>query len=223
MRWAFGTVPVLLLTAVFLSSGVWAPPLARSLVCRENLAPSDAIFVENFDPSYLLFERAAIVQRAKLSAKVLVPAQASAHDPHRALPVSAAVAELMARFARLQNVEIISLREIEPYTLNAAYQLRRYLVEKRLRSIIVVAPAFRSQRSSLVYEAVLLPAGIAVHCVPVFGPHTPDNWASSWHGIATVSQQLVKLQFYRFHVLRTVIGASSLDSQAGVALRGRRD
>ena len=47
--------------------------IGRSLVCDASLAPSDAILVENFDPDYLLFERARQLRRAGLAARVLVP------------------------------------------------------------------------------------------------------------------------------------------------------
>ena len=29
----------------------------------------------------------------------------------------------------------------------------------------------------------------------------PDNWTSSWHGIQDVTEQFIKLQYYRFYVL----------------------
>ena len=67
--------------------------------------------------------------------------------------------------------------------------------------VIVVTPAFRSRRSVLVYRTVLRPAGIEVHCVPVVGTYRPDNWTSSWHGIQDVTEQFIKLQYYRFYVL----------------------
>jgi hypothetical protein len=61
----------------------------------------------------------------------------------------------MAWMARLQAPEILSIQILEPVSLNAAYQVR----DERLRSVIVVTDDFRSQRSSLVYHAVLEPAG----------------------------------------------------------------
>jgi hypothetical protein len=198
--WRLVACFVLLLTA-FLTRDFWIPSIGWSLVCDEETAPSDAIFVENFDPSYLLFERAADLQQTGLAARVLVPAQVSDRDSELTNPVSRGIAELMGRLARVQNPEIIAIREVEPYSLNAAYQLRTFLTKEHLGSVVVVVPAFRSRRSSLVYQAVLRPAGIQVHCLPVFGNHTPENWTTTWHGIQTVIEQLVKLQFYRFWVL----------------------
>src|SRR3989442_12862909 len=129
-----------------LTRGFWIPSLGRSLTCTEEVGPSDAILVENFDPNYLLFERAAALEKAGLSAKVLVPTEASQDDPEVADTVSQGIAELMARVAQVQSLKIVPTREIEPITLNAAYQIRDFLTKERLRSVIVVTPAFRSRR-----------------------------------------------------------------------------
>jgi hypothetical protein len=45
--------------------------------------------------------------------------------------------------------------------------------------------------------------GIKVHCVPVFGQKSPANWTKTWHGIQDVTEQFLKLQYYRFYVLWT--------------------
>jgi len=192
-----------------LTRGFWIPSLGRSLTCTEEVGPSDAILVENFDPNYLLFERAAALEKAGLSAKVLVPTEASQDDPEVADTVSQGIAELMARVAQVQSLKIVPTREIEPITLNAAYQIRDFLTKERLRSVIVVTPAFRSRRSSLVYRAVLRPAGIQVYCMPVFGDNTPENWTATWHGIEDVTEQFIKLQFYRFYVLPLARGGAA--------------
>src|SRR5207244_12148277 len=125
------------------------------LVCTEKLAPSDAILLENFDPSYLVFERAAYLQQARPSARVLVPVPTTGPDSDVPSPVSQGIAELMARIARLDNIQIIAVRETEPYELSVAYQIRDFLMREHLRSVLVIAPAFRSRRSSLVYTTLL--------------------------------------------------------------------
>ena len=193
---------MLCVSVAAVTRGVWLSTIGRSLVCRERVGVTDAILVENFDINYQVFERAAALQRAGLASRILVPAQASRDDPGFANPISRDIAELMADHARAPGVEIIPIKEIEPYTLNAAYQIRDFLVREHLRSVLVVVPALRSERSSLVYRAVLTPAGIDVGCAPVVGDHSPDNWTSSWHGIQAVTEQFIKLQYYRFHVLR---------------------
>src|SRR2546425_1295089 len=152
---------VVLVLSGFLTRGLWVPQIGRSLVCVEDLAPSDAILVENLDPNYLLFERAEALQRARMARRTLVPVEA-AHDAEVANPVSKGVAELMARQARLKDWEIILLRQAEPISLNTATQIRDHLVGNHIKSLIVVTSGFRSRRSSLVYRAVLGAAGTQV-------------------------------------------------------------
>ena len=91
--------------------------------------------------------------------------------------------------------------DVEPIALNAARQLRNYAVRNNIKSVMVVAPAFRSRRSLLVYQSVLGPSGVTLKCVPVFGLTTSETWAKSWHGIQGVAEQFFKLQYYRLYVL----------------------
>ncbi len=58
--------------ALWLTSGWWTVDIAHSLVCDASLAPSDAILVENFESTYVVFERAAQLRRARLASRVLV-------------------------------------------------------------------------------------------------------------------------------------------------------
>ena len=192
----------MLIVAIFIVSlthGLWVSTIGHSLVCREGVGHSDAIVAENFDPNYLVFERAAALEKAGLSARVLVPTPTSRYP--EVGTVETGIAELMARVARIQRLEIVPIRQTEPISLNAAYQIRDFLTTEHLRSVILVTPGFRSRRSSLIYDAVLKPAGIQIHCVPVFGQHSSGNWTGTWHGIEEVTEQFVKLQFYRFYVL----------------------
>src|SRR5262245_17712302 len=188
---------MLIVLLVSVTRGFWMLRIGQSLVCAEEIAPSDVILVENFDPHYLVFERAAALHKAGLAARVVVPTQASS-DPEIANLVSQGIAELMARVAWLQNVEILPVQIPEPISLNAAYQIRDFLTKEHLRSVIVVTDGFRSKRSALVYHVVLGPAGIKVGCMPVFGVNTPKNWTVTWHGIEEVTEQFLKLQYYRF-------------------------
>ena len=193
----------LLLLGILLVSvtrGFWMLRIGQSLVCPEEMGQSDGIMVENFDPDYRLFERAAALHKAGFAARILVPTSAS-RDPARPSTVSKGIVDVMSHVARMHEPEIIPIQAIEPISLHAAYQIRDFLTKEHLKSVIVVTPGFRSQRSSLVYHAVLDPAGIQVYCVPVFGQTTPENWTATWHGIQDVTEQFLKLQFYRFHVL----------------------
>ncbi len=111
-------------------------------------------------------------------------------------------ADVMIRIAHLKNVEMIPVREqIEPISLNVAYQIRDYVTAEHIRSVLVVTAGFRAKRASLIYEAILGEAGVAVSCVPVFGRTTPENWIGTWHGIQEVVLQFLKLTYYRIYVL----------------------
>jgi hypothetical protein len=189
---------MLLLTS--LTRGVWVPGIGRSLACTETIDRADAILVDNFEENYLLFERAAELQKAGMGPRVLVPTDMSS-DSGRPSVVTSGIVELMARVAWLQAWETIPVREIEPISLNAAYQIREVLTKERIRSVVVVSPGFRSRRSSLIYRSVFGQAGVAVSCAPVFGQKSPETWTTTWHGIQEVSEQFLKLQYYRFYVL----------------------
>ena len=193
---------LILLTLGWITRGLWLAAIARSLVCIEGVRSSDAILVENFNPDYELFERAAALQQAGVAPRVLVPTRTEDGTSDRANLVAQAIAELMARTARVRNVEIVPIHEREPFSLNAAYQMRDFLAKERLRSVVVVSPAFRSRRTSFVYTTALEGSGLTVSCQPVLiGSHTTENWTTTWHGIEVVSEQLVKLQWYRFYIL----------------------
>jgi len=182
--------------------------IGQSLICDEQIPPSDALLVENFDPNFIVFERTAALQKSGVAPRVLVPIPADNNsDPKLdynsevSNMVSKAVAEVMARVAHVPNIEMIPIQEIEPISLNAARQIRDFLTREQVRSIVVVTPDFRSRRSFLVYSTVLEPAGISVGCVPAFGAKTVQNWSDTWHGLQEVGLEFLKLQYYRFYVL----------------------
>src|SRR5437867_4872602 len=118
---ALGLLVVILATT--LTSRFWTAQIARSLTCAESLAPSDAMLVENFDPHYLLFERAAELEKDGLAPLTLVPVETS-HEPNVANPVSLGIAEVMARQARLRRWRVVLMTTTEPISLNAALQMR---------------------------------------------------------------------------------------------------
>jgi hypothetical protein len=206
----------LVIVALWLTSGRWTTGIARSLVCDESLAPSDAILVENFDPDYLLFERARNLRRAGLAARVLVPIRT---DPGTQEPndVALGIAEVMATISKVGSIELVPIREVEPISLNAARDVGRFLEREHIDSVIVVTPLFRSRRSALVYEATLGRAGVSMRCQPVSGSRSVSNWTSSWHGIQQVVEQWLKLQYYRLYVLPFRLATQTAD--AGQQLR----
>jgi hypothetical protein len=198
-RLALATFMVLLL---FLTQGLWLAMIGRALICpHQQIRSGDAILIDNFESNYLVFERAAELRARGTAHRVLIPTQASSDDSGAPNVLFAGIVDVMARISRLHDPELISVREIEPISLNAAYQIRDFLTKEHLRSIIVVTPAFRSGRSALIYSEVFGAAGITTYCEPVFGELTPDNWSQTWHGIQQVTEQYLKLQYYRFYVL----------------------
>jgi hypothetical protein len=200
--WTFRlSVLVVFISIALLARNVLSDRIGKSLVCEEHADRSDAILVENFDPEYLVFERAATLKRQGVASRVFVPVSASA-DPEYPDASSSGIVGEFARVAHLANLTPIPIRQTEPITLNAAIDVRDFFLKEHIRSVVFVTPGFRSQRSVLVYEKIFTPAGIKFGCVPVFGNQTPDNWTTSWHGIQDVVLQLGKLQYYRFYVLR---------------------
>jgi hypothetical protein len=188
-----------LIVTVTVTKSFWATRLAQSLVCAAETPHSDALLLENFDPDYLVFERAEALERAGIASRAFVPAATGEEGEPNA--VDKGTVELMAGIARLSNFEIVPVRVTEPISLNAAVQIRDELIKKQIRSVIVVSPGFRSRRSALIYSTVLKPAGIRVSCDPVFGTSTPATWTQTWHGIQGVLEHSVKLLYYRFWVL----------------------
>lgn len=195
-------IVLLALLVVPVTRSFWSMRIGQSLTCTEKIGRSDIMLVDNIDPDYLLFERAATLHKAGLASRVLIPVQVS-HDSERANSVAIGIAELMARVAQVHAPEIMPIRASEPISLNAAYQISDFLTREHLRAVIVITPGFRSKRSSLIYQAVLARAGITVYCVPVFVGAALEDWTHSWHGMQEVGDQFLKLQFYRFYVLRT--------------------
>lgn len=200
--WTFRILAfVLLVAAIAGTRGWWERAVAGSLTCREDLAQSDALLLENFDPDYLVFERASALLRDGVTRRVFVPVpKGRTDDPEAPNRISAGLAELMAQVAHLPAFELIPVVEREPITLNVAQQVRERLTRAGVRTVTVVSPGFRSRRSVMIYATAFAPA-ITVRCVPVFGLNTPANWTRRWHGIQEVGLQFLKLQYYRFWVL----------------------
>jgi hypothetical protein len=209
-----GLISLLTIGAVWLTTPLWATAIGRSLICSEDVAPSDAMLLENFDPNFLVFERAAELEKAGLSRMAFVPVEAS--EPPALNPVSMGIADVMVRQARLRSWRAIPILQTEPITLNAAVQIRPRLAAEKVTSVMILTPLFRSQRSLLVYRATFGPHGIIVRCVPVSRGGSPASWTKSWHGVQQVLEEFIKLQYYRFYVLpfRTVRGAGAYCERA---------
>ena len=181
--------------------GSWIPATAQSLICREDIRPSDLILVDNSDADYLAFEHAANLRKSGMAPRVAVPTQEDPHNPDAANSMFADIAGVMARVAWLGDFDTIPVPEQEPITLNVAYRVKDYVTRRQIRSMIISVPAFRSRRTMLIYEAVMRDAGVSVRCAPIFGRTTTATWTQSWHSIEDVGEQFMKLQYYRFDVL----------------------
>ena len=199
--WKFraGTLLVAILIAM-MTRGFWTVRIGESLVCADKPVPSDILLLENFDPNYLVFERAAELEKAGFASRALVPVEAS-NDPAVVNAVSKGIADLMARQARMGAWETIPILQAEPISLTAAFQIREHLARAHARSVIIVTPGFRSRRSSLVYHTVLHDLGMHLSCTPVFGRMNPERWMDTWHGIQEVTEEFFKLQYYRLYVI----------------------
>src|SRR5436190_3144055 len=200
--WAFkAALTIALVLVVYLTGPLWAHAVAESLVCgqTEHRERVDAILIDDFESDYLLFERARHLQESGLSSRVIAPVNVLADGSIS--PVGQEFVDVLARQARVRNVNTVPVGEGEPISLNAALRIRAFATENGIRSMMVVTPAFRSARSMMIYRAVLQPVGISADCAPVFGRRRQDNWTRTWHGIQDVALQFVKLQYYRWYVL----------------------
>jgi hypothetical protein len=199
--WKFRAALVaLVVVAAWLTREWWTVAVARSLVCDANVAPSDAILVENFDPNYLVFKRAGSLRRAGIATRVIVPVPIEP-GTSEASAVGLGTADVMAKIAGLGIMDIVPIRDIEPISLNAAREVQRFLQRNGIRSVVIVSPLFRSRRSALVYDTTFGGAGIAVRCEPVKQTPDVDTWTHTWHGVQDVAEQWLKLQYYRLYVL----------------------
>jgi hypothetical protein len=200
--WAFKAALIVALVIVaYLTEPIWARAVAESLVCRQagHLERADAILIDDFESDYQLFARARLFQEAGLSSTVIAPVNVFADGS--VSTVSEAMVDVLAGLAQVKHVRTVPVGGVEPFSLNAAFHIKRFVEENGIKSVMVVSPAFRSERSMMIYRAVLEPAGVSAHCAPVFGRRTQDNWTETWHGIQDVALQFVKLQYYRWYVL----------------------
>jgi len=202
ITWKFKLGALLLIfITVAATKGIWSLRLADSLMCVEKTDHSDALLLENFDSDYLVFERAEGLRNAGVASRMLVPL-IGVREEDISNSYQLDFASAMARVARLPHIEPVAVpNRDEPISLNAAKQIRDFLVREKLRSIVVVTPAFRSRRSEMVYKSVFSPSGIRVGCARTISATKPENWMDTWHGIQEFAEQFLKLQYYRFYVL----------------------
>jgi hypothetical protein len=179
----------------------WVPAIGWGLVTDSGPCKPDLIVVDNLDRDYLVFEKAGELKKIDGARVVLVPVKAYGDDSREPDLVPREIAKVMIRAARLQSPVLLPIREVEPITLHAALQVRRFVKSKpAIRSVLVVTDGFRSRRTQLIYSHVLGKMGVAVFTCPVWGAQRPENWASTWHGRQTVFLQYLKLSYYKIVV-----------------------
>lgn len=185
---------------LWLTQGWWIPAIGRSLICEPSTDRADALLLENFDQDVSVFERATTLRRAGRADRVIVPVAIDARtgEPDA---VKLRITQVMADFADLGPFDVVSMREVEPISLNAASDIGRALASHSIRSVIVVSPLFRSRRSALVYSLVLGRDDVKVQCEPALAPVGPADWTNTWHGVQEVAQQWIKLKYYQWYVL----------------------
>ncbi|MBE7411758.1 MAG: hypothetical protein L6Q54_05030 [Leptospiraceae bacterium] len=93
-----------------------------------------------------------------------------------------------------------------PPTTNTIQETAKYLLKTSVKSVIIQAGEFESNRVYLSYRSVLHPLGIQVSVYPEKGKYTSTNWFSSEEGIELVTKELVKYIYYTIrgnhHVFR---------------------
>lgn len=189
----------LLLVLALTTRGWWIPAVGRGLVSDSGPRKPDLIVVDNLVSDYLLFEKAAALRKLCGSRMVVVLVRSSDKDPDKPDVVAGEIAEVMIRQARLQPCRLLIFRQVEPFTLNVARVLGRFIeTHPTIHSVLVVTEALRSRRTLLVYGGVLGKLGVAVGTYPVWAGRGPENWAATWHGRQEVLLQYLKLLYYEF-------------------------
>jgi len=91
--------------------------------------------------------------------------------------------DVMCRVASVSDCITFPASVTEPFSLNLARRAAEELRVRGVRSVLMVT---------------------AVHCQPVFGDRTPDNWFNSNHGMEEIALQIAKLLYYRLGVMPSI-------------------
>lgn len=174
--------------------------VATSLLHEEALAPADVLLLENFDPDYFVFEAGRDLLRRGYSSRVLIPVVAK-EESLTPRPIEQSFVEVMSRNAGVDQYEILPVHHVEPIALNVALQVAEFLESNGIRSVIIVAPGYRSARSFLVYERVLTSRDIRIQCFAARTAVSVNDWWHTRHGTQGVGLEFLKLLYYRFWVM----------------------
>ena len=190
----------LVILALWLTSGWWTVAIAAAS-CLKRASDRVMRFSSRASTPTTWYSNALDSYVAPgLLARVLVPVSTDrgTSNPNA---VALGIVDVMAKVSRIGQIDIIPVREVEPITINVLRDVQSFLDRERIRSLIVVTPLFRSRRSELVYAATLGRAGVTLHFQPVQGSRGVSTWTRSWHGMQAVTEQWLKLQYYRLFVL----------------------
>lgn len=207
-RFRFLTCAVLALVVVA-PAKVWLTAMAVSLVHEDALEPADLILVEMAVlPAPGAIDYAASLYHRGYAPRIAVTRYVRSERLDDAgVEVPRSLDKLLQIYwadAGLDGsvVESVPIEVIDPVTLNSARQVAEYCRAHHVARVILVTSRFHSRRSTLSYARYMAPLGIEVRSRPPQGGLRPDNWWRTKDGILVVTQEYVKLLYYRAFVLR---------------------
>lgn len=208
--WRFRLLVCTLIAFVVVAPGkIWLTAMATSLVREDALGPADLILVEMAVlPAPDVIDYAASLYHRRYAPRIAVTRYKRSdrlNDAGVELPRSLdKLLQVYWADAGLDSsvVESVPIDVIDPVTLNSARQVAEYCRAQHVARVIVVTPRYHSRRSTLSYARYMAPLGIEVRSSPPQGGLRPDNWWRTKDGILLVTQEYVRLLYYRAFVLR---------------------
>jgi hypothetical protein len=195
-------------TVVAISGPFLLTALATSLVQEDALERADLILVEmTVLPSPDALEHAASLYRQGYAPRIAVTRYTDSRrltDGGVELPKSLdKMLQIYWADAGLDGsaVESIPITVIDPVTLNSARQVAEYCRSQGIARVIIVPSRYHSRRSTLSYRRYMAPLGIELRSAPPAGGLRPDNWWRTKDGVLAITQEYVKLLYYRTFVL----------------------
>lgn len=169
------------------------------LVVRDQLSPSDIIFVLNGDPNTRPFE-AARLWRAGFSPRVVI-ARAADSALSRA-GVVPNTTDLCISALEHSDVppsyisQITSARGVTS-TFDEARLLRDFVIENGIRRVIVVTSTFHTRRARWIISKELRGTPASLLMWPVGDPkYDEGNWWREEDGLIAVQNEYLKLLYY---------------------------
>lgn len=176
-----GCLVLALLGVMLFMLAAWG--LGAWLVHADPLEKADAIVVLSGNNERIA--EASRLKKAGLSSWVILT-QANATSP-----------EMDARKLDVPGEMLLVAPGIVTSTYEEALTIKQVMLQRNLRSCIVVTDPFHTLRTRVIFNDVLSPVGIQVmvHAVPDHW-YTPITWWQSWEGIQVTVQEVLKLIAY---------------------------